>query len=71
MVPWQPPSTFGHTTKNRSVSIGAPGPMMPGHHPALGWPGPTGPDDVGVPGQGVEDEHGVAPAPASSSPQVS
>ena len=26
VVPWQPPSTFGHTTKNRSVSIGAPGP---------------------------------------------
>ena len=23
VVPWQPPSTLGHTTKNRSVSIGA------------------------------------------------
>src|SRR6478735_2440493 len=43
VVPWQPPSTFGHTTKKRSVSIGAPGPIIPSHHPGWQWPGPAGP----------------------------
>ncbi len=33
VVPWHPPSTLGHTTKNRSVSIGAPGPIIPSHQP--------------------------------------
>jgi len=33
VVPWHPPRTFGQTTKNRSVSIGAPGPIIPSHHP--------------------------------------
>ena len=36
VVPWQPPSTFGHTTKYRSVSMGAPGPIIPSHHPGVG-----------------------------------
>ena len=43
VVPWQPPSTLGHTTKKRSVSIGAPGPTMPSHQPGRRWPGPAGP----------------------------
>ena len=43
VVPWQPPSTFAHTTKYLSVSIGLPGPMSPSHQPGVGWPGPAGP----------------------------
>src|SRR5262245_17145718 len=43
VVPWQPPSTFGHTTKKRSVSMGAPGPIIPSHHPGCRCPGPAGP----------------------------
>ena len=41
--PWQPPSTLAHTTNQRSVSIGRPGPTMPSHHPGVGWPRPAGP----------------------------
>src|SRR6478609_3259418 len=43
VVPWHPPSTLGHTTKKRSVSIGQPGPMVPSHHPTSPWPGSAGP----------------------------
>ena len=43
VVPWQPPSTLGHTTKNRSVSTEQPGPMTPSHQPTSPWPGPAGP----------------------------
>src|SRR4051812_43146043 len=53
VVPWQPPSTLAQTTKNRSVSRGAPGPASPSHHPAVGWPGPAAPPPppaVGWPG---------------------
>ena len=32
--PWQPPSTFGQTTKYRSVSIARPGPTTSFHHPS-------------------------------------
>ena len=60
VVPWQPPSTFGHTTKNRSVSMGAPGPMSPCHHPAARVAGPGRSGRVGVAGQRMEDEHGIA-----------
>ena len=42
VVPWHPPSTFGHTTKNRLVSIGTPrADERAPHHPGLGWPGST------------------------------
>ena len=34
--------------------------MRPSHHPALGWPGPAGPGGVGVAGEGVQDQDGVA-----------
>src|SRR5215207_9904520 len=43
VVPWQPPSTLGHTTKKRSVSMAHPGPMVPSHQPTSPCPGPTGP----------------------------
>jgi len=43
VVPWHPPSTLGQTTKYRSVSMGAPGPIIPSHQPAMTWPGPAGP----------------------------
>ncbi len=43
VVPWQPPSTLGQTTKNRSVSTGLPGPTMSSHQPVCRWPGPAGP----------------------------
>ncbi len=43
VVPWHPPSMFGTTMNQWSVSNGAPGPTMPVHHPAVGWPGPAGP----------------------------
>ena len=33
VVPMQPPSTLEHRTKNRSVSMGLPGPTTPAHHP--------------------------------------
>jgi hypothetical protein len=36
----QPPSTFAQITKNRSVSIGRPGPTTSSHQPSLpvtGW----------------------------------
>ena len=38
--PMQPPSTLGQMMKNRSVSIGLPGPTMVSHQPGLavtGW----------------------------------
>ncbi len=40
--------------------MAAPGPMMPGHHPALGVSRTDGPGGVGVTGEGVQDEHSVA-----------
>ena len=43
VVPWQPPSTLGHTTKKRSVSIGRPGPTTASHQPSARCPGPAGP----------------------------
>ena len=43
VVPWQPPSTLGQTTNQRSVSMAAPGPISGSHHPGVGWPGPAGP----------------------------
>src|SRR5829696_3517093 len=43
VVPWQPPSTLGHTTKKRSVSMAHPGPMVPSHQPTSPCPGPAGP----------------------------
>ena len=44
VVPWQPPSTFGHTTKNRSVSIGAARADRSRPTSRLdGGPGPAGP----------------------------
>ncbi|GMA89206.1 hypothetical protein GCM10025868_44560 [Angustibacter aerolatus] len=43
VVPWQPPSTFGATTNQRSVSSARPGPTSPSHHPGVGWPSPAGP----------------------------
>ncbi len=43
VVPWQPPSTLGATTNQRSVSIGAPGPTSDSHQPAVTCPGPAGP----------------------------
>ena len=43
VLPWQPPSTFGATTNQRSVSIGAPGPTSDAHQPGVGWPGPAAP----------------------------
>ena len=42
-MPWQPPSTLEHTTNQRSVSIGRPGPTRPSHQPGSGWPRPAGP----------------------------
>ncbi len=36
VVPWHPPSTFGATTNQRLVSIGAPGPTSPSHQPGVG-----------------------------------
>ena len=59
VVPWHPPSTFGHTTKKRSVSIGAPGPMVPSHQPTSPWPGSGGPGGVAVAGERVQHEHRV------------
>ena len=41
--PWHPPTTFEHTTNQRLVSIGLPGPTMPSHHPGSGCPVPAGP----------------------------
>ena len=41
--PWQPPSTLTQTTNQRSVSSTPPGPMIPFHHPAVGWPVPSPP----------------------------
>src|SRR5277367_2874688 len=41
--PRQPPSTLVATAHQRLVSIGAPGPAIPSHHPAVGCPGPAGP----------------------------
>ena len=41
--PWQPPSTLAHTTNQRSVSMGMPGPTMPSHQPGVGWPSCAGP----------------------------
>ena len=43
VLPWQPPSTLGQMTKNRSVSIGRPGPTTGSHQPSRRWPGPAGP----------------------------
>ncbi|CAB4964767.1 unannotated protein [freshwater metagenome] len=33
VLPWQPPITFGQTTKYLSVSNGRPGPTICGHQP--------------------------------------
>ena len=33
VVPWQPPSRFAETTKNRSVSTALPGPISVSHQP--------------------------------------
>src|SRR6202007_2229164 len=41
--PRQPPNTLVATAHQRLVSIGAPGPAMPSHHPGVGCPGPAGP----------------------------
>src|ERR1700758_3211551 len=41
--PRQPPNTLVATAHQRLVSIGAPGPATPSHHPAVGCPGPAGP----------------------------
>eukprot|EP00611_Tribonema_gayanum_P017003 TRINITY_DN29522_c0_g1_i1.p1 TRINITY_DN29522_c0_g1~~TRINITY_DN29522_c0_g1_i1.p1 ORF type:complete len:346 (+),score=10.01 TRINITY_DN29522_c0_g1_i1:188-1225(+) len=43
VVPWQPPSMFGATTYQRSVSIALPGPTIPDHQPPVGCPGPGEP----------------------------
>ena len=43
VLPWHPPSTFEHTTNQRSVSIGLPGPTIASHHPGSGCPRPAGP----------------------------
>jgi hypothetical protein len=34
--PRQPPNTFVEIVHHRSVSIGAPGPATPSHHPGVG-----------------------------------
>ena len=41
--PWQPPRTFGVTTKYLLVSIASPGPIRPPHQPEVGCPGADGP----------------------------
>ena len=48
VVPWQPPSTFGHTTNQRSVSSGAPGPITPSHQPGMAVARFGGPGGVTV-----------------------
>ena len=69
-MPWQPPSTLGHTTKKRSVSIGLPGPTMSFHHPASRWPGPAGPAAWLSPVSACSTSTALSRA-ASSVPQVS
>ena len=60
VVPWQPPSTFGHTTKQRSVSIARAGAdRSPSHHPRRAWPGSGGPGRVAVAGERVQHEDRV------------
>ncbi len=59
VVPWQPPSTFGATTNQRSVSSGHPGPMSPCHQPRSGVAGAGLADDVAVAGERVQHEDGV------------
>ncbi len=46
--PWQEPSTFEQTTKNRSVSSASPGPMNSSHHPGSGASGLLRACDPGV-----------------------
>lgn len=36
VLPWQPPSTFGATTNQRSVSTACQGPIRPSHQPRIG-----------------------------------
>ena len=57
--PWQPPSTLAHTTNQRLVSIGLPGPdeAVPPSRRRMPAPGRTG--GVAVAGPGVAQQHGV------------
>ncbi|SKW33810.1 Uncharacterised protein [Mycobacteroides abscessus subsp. abscessus] len=43
VVPRQPPRTLVATAHQWSVSIAAPGPMIPSHQPPVMWSGPAGP----------------------------
>ena len=68
--PWQPPSTLTHTTNQRSVSSMRPGPMVPSHQPALGWPVVSGPTAWLSPVRAWQTSTALPPS-GSSSPQVS
>lgn len=70
VVPWQPPSMLLATTNQRSVSMGRPGPMRPGHHPAVGWPGPASPSTWASPVSAWQMRIAFERSGASS-PQVS
>ena len=68
--PWQPPSTLGQTTNQRSVSIGQAGTddLVP---PAGCRVTPSGrPGGMAVAGPGVAEQHGIRPS-ALSVPHVS
>ena len=72
VVPWQPPSTLGHTTKNRSVSIGAARARSMRVPPAdLAVPGPGRAGGVAVAGERVQHEHRVRRDRRASVPHVS
>ena len=70
VVPWQPPSMLGATTKNRSVSIALPGPTIPCHQPAVGCPGPAAPTTWLSPVSACSTSTALSRA-AESSPHVS
>ena len=59
VVPWQPPSTLGHTTKKRSVSIARPGPIDARPTTRVAVPGPGRSGRVAVAGERVQHEHRV------------
>ncbi len=69
VVPWQPPSTLGATTKYLSVSRASPGPTSPSHQPGLGCPGPSGPVMWESPVRACSTRTPLVPC-ASGSPQV-
>ena len=68
-MPWQPPSTFAHTTNQRSVSIGLPGPIRSSHQPRRRVAAAGRAGGVAVAGPGVAhagsrcDAVGVEPSP--------